>query len=149
MLRRTWGLSQYFTVDQVAKLVKGKQSGSDAVRNFQLIDVRSTAEVAATGLIPTAINIPLPVLRDVLCPESILDDEEFAFFFGGARPVRGVTQIVFYCAHGIRSAIACELSEELGFENAYNFAGSWAQWFHTYGTANTSVEPPECSRKLH
>lgn len=143
MLRRTWCLFWCLSIDQVAKIVKAKQSCSDAVRNIQLIDVRSTAEVAATGMIPSAINIPLPVLRDVLSQDSILEDDEFDFFFGGARPVQGVTQIVLYCAHGVRSAIACEIAEELGFENVSNFSGSWAQWYHAYGTPSTSAAVPE------
>ncbi|AIN96060.1 rhodanese-like protein [Leishmania panamensis] len=145
MLRGTRYLCRYFTIDQVANIVKAKQSCSDAVRNIQLIDVRSTAEVAATGMIPSAINVPLPVLSDALSPESIIEDDEFEFFFGGPRPVQGVTQLVLYCAHGVRSAIACELAEELGFENAGNFSGSWAQWYHAYGTPSTSAAPPESS----
>ncbi|CBZ24303.1 conserved hypothetical protein [Leishmania mexicana MHOM/GT/2001/U1103] len=143
MLRQTWCLCRYLSIDQVAKIVKAKQSGSYAVRDIQLIDVRSTAEVAATGMIPSAINVPLPVLRDVLSPDSILEDAEFEFFFGGPRPVQGVTQIVLYCAHGVRSAIACEIVEELGFDNAGNFSGSWSQWYHAYGTPSTSAAVPE------
>ncbi|GET86405.1 hypothetical protein, conserved [Leishmania tarentolae] len=145
MLKRTWCLSRYLNIDQVSNIVKAKRSCSDAVRNIQLIDVRSTAEVAATGMIPSAINVPLPVLRDVLSPDSVIKDDEFEFFFGGARPVQGVTQLVLYCAHGVRSDIACEIAEELGFENACNFSGSWAQWYHAYGTSNISAALPRSS----
>ncbi|KAG5484685.1 hypothetical protein CUR178_07278 [Leishmania enriettii] len=146
MLRRTWCARRYVSIDQVANIVKAKQSCCDAARNIQLIDVRSTAEVAGTGIIPFAINIPLPILRDVLSPDSILKDDEFEFFFGGPRPVQGVTQIVLYCAHGVRSSVACELAEELGFENAGNFSGSWAQWYSAYGPSSTSATPPESSQ---
>ncbi|KAG5485577.1 hypothetical protein LSCM1_07666 [Leishmania martiniquensis] len=146
MLRRAWCARRYVSINQVANIVKAKKSCCDAARNIQLIDVRSTAEVAVTGMIPSAVNIPLPVLRDVLSPESILMDDEFEYFFGAPRPVRGVTQIVLYCAHGVRSAVACELVEELGFENAGNFSGSWAQWHSTYGASSISAALPEYSQ---
>ncbi|KAK7197357.1 Rhodanese-like domain containing protein [Novymonas esmeraldas] len=145
MIRATQVLSRYVSIDQVSRIVRAKHSGSDAVRHVQLIDVRSTAEVAATGLIPSAVNIPLPVLRDVLDEAGVLDEAEFESVFGAARPVRGVTQIVFYCAHGVRSAIACDVAEELGFENAGNFSGSWAQWHYTYGAVDSPEKAPHIS----
>lgn len=132
MLRRCCRQLVYISIEQVENVVKAKQKYSEAVKDVMLIDVRSTAEVAKTGLIPTAVNIPLPILRDVLAPDSVLDDAEFASFFGAARPVKGTTQMIFYCAHGVRSAVACEVAEELGFDNARNFSGSWAQWYNVH-----------------
>ncbi|KPA77726.1 putative mitochondrial hypothetical protein [Leptomonas pyrrhocoris] len=135
MLKRCFRLHFYISLEQVANIVKAKLNHSEAARNVMLIDVRSTAEVAKTGLIPSAVNIPLPILRDVLAPDSVVDDAEFAFFFGSPRPVKGTTQMVFYCAHGVRSAVACEVVDELGFDNARNFSGSWAQWHNAFSSS--------------
>lgn len=132
MLKRCVRLRLYISLKQVENVVNAKQNHNVAARDIMLIDVRSTAEVAKTGLIPSAVNIPLPILRDVLAPDSVIDDAEFASFFGSPRPVKGTTQIIFYCAHGVRSAIACEVAEELGFDNAQNFSGSWAQWYNVH-----------------
>lgn len=142
MFRPVHHLLRYVSIDQVTNIVKAKQGGSEAVRNIQLVDVRSTAEVAATGRIPSAINVPLPVLRDALSHEGPMEDSDFAEFFGAPRPVPGVTQLVFYCAHGVRSGVACEVAEELGFENAGNFSGSWAQWHYEHGPRDSSVAAP-------
>ncbi|KPI89708.1 hypothetical protein ABL78_1201 [Leptomonas seymouri] len=134
MLKRCLHLCLYVSLEQVENIVRAKQNHCEAARNVMIVDVRSTAEVAKTGLIPFAVNIPLPILRDVLAPDSVIDDAEFASFWGSPRPVSGTTQIVFYCAHGVRSAVACEVAEELGFSNALNFSGSWAQWYDAHSS---------------
>jgi thiosulfate:glutathione sulfurtransferase len=133
MFKYSCRLRLYISLEQVEKIVKAKLKHSEAARNIVLIDVRSTSEVAKTGVIPSAVNIPLPILRDVLAPDSVIDDDEFVSFFGAPRPLKGTTQMVFYCAHGVRSAIACEVADELGFDNAGNFSGSWAQWYNAHG----------------
>lgn len=150
MLRKCSSLFNYISLEQVVNIVKAKQAGHPSASNILLVDVRSTGEVAKTGVIPTAVNIPLPILADILdedAPDSI-DDEEFAETFGVGRPERGETQLVFYCAHGIRSAMAVEMSEQLGYSGAFNFSGSWAQWAYTFvdqrdGTAQPTPTKPD------
>lgn len=152
MLRRGAVLFHYIGLDQVTALVQAKLAHHPSVAHTILVDVRSTAEVAKTGVIPTAVNIPLGILSTVLdsCaqmdPAEVsansaslpLSAETFAATFGVPPPVKGVTQLVFYCAHGVRSATAVELADQFGFTGARNFSGSWAQWEHMHGGSRTS-----------
>ncbi|EPY15143.1 endoplasmic reticulum protein [Strigomonas culicis] len=133
MYRAGRWLRHYVSIEQVTNLVRAKAAASPAVARTLLIDVRSTAEVARTGLIPTAVNIPLPILQDALDPDGAIDDDAFEAAFGVARPEPARSDLIFYCAHGIRSATAADVAERLGYARTYNFAGSWAQWYHTYG----------------
>ncbi|ORC84340.1 endoplasmic reticulum protein [Trypanosoma theileri] len=121
----------HVTAEQVAAVVRAKLGGSPAVENTLLVDVRSTGEVAATGVIPTAVNIPLKMLDVVLSDD--VDEEEFVETFGIPKPQKGITQMVFYCAHGVRSSIATEIAEGLGYSGTRNFTGSFSEWQDSYG----------------
>lgn len=124
--------------EQVVNLVKAKQACNPTVRYTQLVDVRSTAETARTGIIPTAVNIPLSILTDVL-DEGTVSGKTFEHTFGITRPEKGVTRLVFYCAHGIRSAAAVEIATQLGYPGSLNYAGSWAQWEAMMATPSTKT----------
>ncbi|RNE94812.1 endoplasmic reticulum protein [Trypanosoma conorhini] len=129
------------TVEQVAAVVRAKLSGALSVQDTLLIDVRSTGEVAATGVIPTAVNIPLKLLEAALSDE--VEEEEFAETFGAPKPQPGKTQVIFYCAQGLRSAVAAEVAEDLGFSGAKNFTGSFAAWQRYHGEpAKHAGSPP-------
>lgn len=132
MFRCSAALRAYISIEQVIKVVEAKAAKHESVRHVELIDVRSTGEVARTGLIPFAMNIPLPMLADVLGEDEVIDDTEFKAVFGGEKPTKGVTQLIFYCAHGVRSAVACEIAEQLNYTNSLNFSGSWAQWSYLH-----------------
>ncbi|KAH9586242.1 Rhodanese-like domain [Trypanosoma melophagium] len=123
-------LQMHVTAEQVAAVVRAKLGGSPAVENTLLVDVRSTGEVAATGVIPTAVNIPLKMLEVVLGDD--VDEEEFVETFGVPKPQKGKTQMVFYCAHGVRSSIATEIAEGLGYSGTRNFPGSFSEWENCY-----------------
>lgn len=91
-----------------------------------LIDVREPAELAATGHIPTALNIPITSAPDAL----FLPEQEFEERFGFQRP--GVdTEVVFYCKSGVRSRAAARLAQQahprFGGRVA-EFPGSWNEW---------------------
>lgn len=128
----------YASLEQVANVVKLKLASSPAVRDVQLIDVRSTAEVATTGMIPSAINIPLSILTDVLDDAETVSEEDFMETFMHTPMEKERTQLIFYCAHGVRSAVAADIAEGMGYRNPLNFSGSWAQWFHAFGDASES-----------
>ncbi|KEG12002.1 endoplasmic reticulum protein [Trypanosoma grayi] len=124
-------LRVHITAEQVAAVVRAKLDRAPVVENTLLVDVRSTGEVAATGVIPTAVNIPLKMLEAAL--DDTVETDEFTEIFGVAKPKKEVTQIIFYCAHGVRSAVAVEIAEGLGFSGARNFSGSFAEWHYRYG----------------
>ncbi len=84
-------------------------AGSDAL----VIDVREPAEVARSGKVAGARNIPLGDLERHASPHSEHHD-------GAFEPNR---PIVCYCASGMRSANAAEILSHLGYTRAYNLGG--------------------------
>ncbi|CBH18401.1 hypothetical protein, conserved [Trypanosoma brucei gambiense DAL972] len=121
------------TAPQVLAVVRSKLGGSRAAANKIIVDVRSTGEVAATGLIPTAVNIPLKALPAALSDE--VDEEEFVKTFGHPKPRKDEAELIFYCERGVRSATATEIAEGLGYRYVKNFVGSFAEWRECYGGA--------------
>ncbi|CCW64617.1 unnamed protein product [Phytomonas sp. EM1] len=134
MFRRSLFYFNHISLNQVMGIVRAKQVNDPLAATKMLIDVRSTAEVAQTGMIPTAINIPLSILPDVLnYDNNDLTENDFEETFKIKCPVKGDTILIFYCAHGVRSAKAAEIAEQLGFTGALNFSGSWAEWSSAFG----------------
>ncbi|XP_078663402.1 rhodanese domain-containing protein CG4456-like isoform X3 [Branchiostoma floridae x Branchiostoma belcheri] len=78
--------------------------------HVQLIDVREPEEIASTGLLPGAINIPLNRLHiDLKMPE-----EEFKEKYGVDKP--GKDNLILHCLGGIRSRGALAIAHSLGYE---------------------------------
>lgn len=75
---------------------------------FLLLDVREDWEHIAFNI--GGINIPL---GDIMARKSELSLE---------------TPLVIYCEKGIRSAIAIQRLEQLGYSNLYNLEGGIAAW---------------------
>ncbi len=76
------------------------------------IDVREPAEWQKMR-IPGAKLVPLNTL--LLSPRQHL---------------QGVEGVVFYCAQGIRSAVACEVAAAVGLGTVYNLEGGIEAWAH-------------------
>ncbi|KAF3394682.1 Thiosulfate sulfurtransferase RDL1 [Penicillium rolfsii] len=92
-----------------------------------LIDVREPAELTGTGIIPTAINIPLASQPDAL----YLTADEFETRFGFPKPSTDAEQqIVFYCKAGVRARAAAQLAVQAGYkaEQLGVYDGSWLDW---------------------
>ncbi len=79
-----------------------------------LIDLRDQDEADKTGMLEGAILIPLRNL------DSAIDDPKHIINQGKA--------VVFYCAHGERSALGLEVSEERGLKNAKHLVGGIHAW---------------------
>jgi rhodanese-related sulfurtransferase len=80
--------------------------------NSIIIDVRTEHEVAE-GIIPNAINI------DIYGGQLFIDkinkfDKSKSYFL--------------YCKAGSRSAQACSLMNQLGFDKTYNLLGGFMNW---------------------
>jgi rhodanese-related sulfurtransferase len=73
------------------------------------VDVREPAEWNE-GRIPGAILAPLNSL--LLSPRKYLNGDN----------------VVFYCAQGIRSAVACEVAAAVGLTKVYNLEGGILDW---------------------
>lgn len=85
-----------------------------AMDDCLLIDLREEDELVKTGTIGNSMLLPLRRM------ENAIRDLE--------HPINHANHVVFFCAHGERSALAIKLSQELGFENAKHLAGGIAAW---------------------
>jgi rhodanese-related sulfurtransferase len=84
----------------------------EADTNSVLLDVRTEAE-CNDGIIPNAINI------DIYEGQAFIDKLE---------ALDKSKNYYVYCRSGARSAKACEVMNDLGFENAYNLLGGFLEW---------------------
>ncbi|EPY28231.1 heat shock protein 67B2 [Angomonas deanei] len=147
MFRLSRYVLNYISIDKVSKIVLAKQdkaNQNETLHHTFIIDVRSTHEVQTTGMIPTAVCIPLPILETILDDEYMEGEEYFQHFAEDDpshhnnedrevfRPDKEKSTLIFYCAHGIRSAAALDIAAQLGYKHLYNFRGSWAEWYATY-----------------
>lgn len=80
--------------------------------NGVILDVRTEAE-CDEGMIPNAINI------DIYEGQAFIDKLE---------ALDKSKNYYVYCRSGARSAKACEVMNELGFEKAYNLLGGFLEW---------------------
>jgi len=77
------------------------------------LDVRETGEVATSGKVPGALNIPRGLLEFRADPESALHDAAFD---------RAKT-VVTYCAAGGRAALAGKTLKDMGYATVHNLGG--------------------------
>jgi rhodanese-related sulfurtransferase len=80
--------------------------------NAVVLDVRTEDEYN-DGMIANAIN---------------LDIHKGQGFIDGLEALDKSKNYYVYCRSGARSAKACEVMEDLGFENAYNLLGGILEW---------------------
>lgn len=86
---------------------KGRELFDD--KNIQWIDVREPAEWQQVR-IPGAVLVPLNSL--LVSPRQYINGD----------------RVVFYCAQGIRSAVACEVAAAVGLNQIYNLEGGIQVW---------------------
>ncbi|EEH35910.2 hypothetical protein PAAG_00233 [Paracoccidioides lutzii Pb01] len=113
-----------------------------------LIDVREPAELLETGIIPTALNIPIGTHPDAL----FLSPDEFFTRMGFEKPEADTSpqsatssstssassasstaekpDIVFYCKAGVRARAMAELAVKAGYDRGRLgvYDGSWLDW---------------------
>ncbi|KAH9586398.1 Rhodanese-like domain [Trypanosoma melophagium] len=106
--------------EQMVDLVNRNKAGEAHV---PIIDVRSEEEVSNTGMIPTAVNVPLNHLVDAVH----LSDSAYAAKYGAAKPTKN-EPVVVYCLKGMRANKARELLEEQGYTAPNTYPGSWEDW---------------------
>ena len=81
-------------------------------QNAVILDVR-TPEECAEGIIPNAINIDIYKGQGFIYAVQELDASK---------------NFYVYCKAGGRSAQACSMMNELGFETTYNLMGGFMNW---------------------
>lgn len=85
--------------------------------------MREPGELASTGRIPGALNMPVKSGADGF----FLSDVEFADRFGFAAPPKD-KPIVFYCKSGVRSRAAATIARHAGWTDVGEYPGSWSDW---------------------
>lgn len=84
----------------------------EADENAVILDVR-TDEECNDGIIESAIQIDIHKGAGFVSELELLDKSKNYYV---------------YCRSGVRSAKACEIMNELGFENTYNLLGGILAW---------------------
>ncbi len=114
------------SVDQVLAL----QDNPDVV----LVDIRDIRELWRDGTIPGAIHAPRGMLEFWVDPNSPYYREDFAM---GKK-------FIFYCAGGMRSALAAQSVHRMGLAPVAHMAGGYGAWIEAEGpTEEKEVRPPK------
>jgi rhodanese-related sulfurtransferase len=90
--------------------------------NTLVVDVRDSAEVAASGKVQGAVNVSRGMLEFRADPDSPYHDKAFD---------KSKTVIV-YCASGGRSALAGKVLKDFGFNDVHNL-GAFKDWAESGG----------------
>ncbi|MDA9342466.1 rhodanese-like domain-containing protein [Gammaproteobacteria bacterium] len=114
--------------DQIKRLSYEETLAKIQNPNHVIIDVREESEVAFSGLIKNAVNIPRGVIEFKLKPDS------------PDNPIHidSDTDILLYCAAGSRSALAAKALEDSGFQNVYNIGG-YGEWVSNGGDVTKDI----------
>ena len=91
-----------------------------------IVDVREESEVAQSGKIKDAIHIPRGLIEFQLSAESTTNPLD----------INKDSDLLIYCAAGIRAALAAKTLQVLGFKNVYNLGGL-SEWVSSGG----AIEP--------
>tara|TARA_B100000676_G_C17480613_1_gene533216 strand:+ start:163 stop:573 length:411 start_codon:yes stop_codon:yes gene_type:complete len=91
--------------------------------NIQLVDIRDVRELWRDGTIPGAIHAPRGMLEFWVDPNSPYHREDFAT---GKK-------FIFYCAGGMRSALAAQSVHRMGLAPVAHMAGGFGAWVKAGG----------------
>jgi len=94
-----------------------------------LVDIRDIRELGRDGKVPGAFHAPRGMLEFWIDPESM--------YF---KPVFGQDKkFVFFCAGGLRSALAAKTAQDMGLKPVGHILGGFKAWKEAGGP----VEAPE------
>ena len=94
-----------------------------------LIDIRDIRELEREGRIEDSHHIPRGMLEFWVDPNSPYYREQF----GSGK------KLIFYCAGGLRSALAAFTVKKMGLDTVAHMKGGYAKWIEAGGT----IEPKE------
>ena len=91
--------------------------------NTVFVDIRDVRELERDGMIPGAMHAPRGMLEFWVDPASPYHREEFA---SGKK-------FIFYCAGGMRSALAAQSVHRMGLAPVAHMAGGFGAWVKAEG----------------
>jgi len=93
-----------------------------------LVDIRDIRELQREGKVPGAFHCPRGMLEFWIDPQSHYHKPVFA----------QDKRFVFFCAGGLRSALAAQTAQRMGLKPVAHIEGGFGAW----KSANGPVEPP-------
>ena len=105
-----------------------KLVGSDSV---VLVDIRDIRELQREGRVPGAVHCPRGMLEFWIDPQSPYHKPMFA----------QDKRFVFFCAGGLRSALAAQTAQRMGLKPVAHIEGGFGAWKKLGGP----VEAPEAA----
>jgi rhodanese-related sulfurtransferase len=97
-----------------------------------LVDIRDIRELQREGRVPGAFHCPRGMLEFWIDPESSYHKPQFA----------QDKQFVFFCAGGLRSALAAHTAQRMGLKPVAHIRGGFGAWKRAGGP----IEAPEMSK---
>ncbi len=105
--------------------------------NVQLVDIRDVRELWREGAIPGALHAPRGMLEFWVDPASPYHKE--AFTTG--------KKFVFFCAGGLRSALATQSVQRMGLKPVAHIEGGFAAWREAGGPVEAKEPKLPSSQK--
>ena len=102
-----------------------------------LVDVRDIRELGRDGKVPGAFHAPRGMLEFWIDPESVY----FKPKFGEAK------KFVFFCAGGLRSALAAKTAQDMGLKPVAHILGGFRGWKEAGGPVEAPEKMPGESKK--
>jgi rhodanese-related sulfurtransferase len=99
--------------------------------NVVLVDLRDIRELNRDGKVPGAFHAPRGMLEFWVDPESPYYKE----IFGSGK------KFVFFCAGGMRSALAAQTVQRMGLEPVAHIEGGFGAWKDAGGPVESGAAP--------
>jgi rhodanese-related sulfurtransferase len=107
-----------------------KLAGND---NVVLVDIRDIRELQREGKVPGAVHCPRGMLEFWIDPASPYHKPAFA----------QDKKFVFFCAAGMRSALATQAAQRMGLKPVAHIAGGFGAWKAAGGPVEAPEKPPQ------
>ena len=98
-----------------------------------LVDIRDIRELQRDGRVPGAIHCPRGMLEFWIDPETSYHKPVFA----------QDKRFVFFCAGGLRSALAAQVAQRMGLKPVAHIGGGFGAWKAAGGPVEAPAEKPK------
>ncbi len=101
-----------------------------------LVDIRDIRELQRDGKVPGAMHCPRGMLEFWIDPESPYHKPKFA----------EDKKFVFFCAAGMRSALATQMAQRMGLKPVAHIGGGFGAWKKAGGPVDAPEAKPEAKK---
>ena len=98
-----------------------------------LVDIRDIRELQRDGRVPGAIHCPRGMLEFWIDPQTSYHKPVFA----------QDKRFVFFCAGGLRSALAAQIAQRMGLKPVAHIGGGFGAWKAAGGPVEAPAEKPK------